>query len=196
MICLTEQGLREQVALPGSSLLIDDHMYPYFTDPGADCFAFDITTDGHSLPFVARALGLAEVEEEANFGGAFLWYARWDIGSPQLDKIGWSVVEKMRLASGETRPLEAAPVHRFREDESTQLQAFILQAMVFQWDADVLFMKLDRFAHVSHHRSVVLVTETRGARDECWSALESLNPKAASDRVRSLFLRPHVSVGH
>lgn len=193
MTCLTEQEFRELLGRLRPSISFDERLYPFFTDREADCFAINISTNGYSLPYLARVLGLAEVEEETYFGGAFLSYGLWDIGSPQLDKIGWAVVERMRLGYGEMRPLETAPIHRFREDEATQLQAFLLQAMVFQWDANLIFPTFDRFVHVSHHRSVVVAGKTKAIRDECWSALDSLGPAPATDQVRSLFLRPDTS---
>jgi hypothetical protein len=193
MICLTEQRLREQVALPGSSVSIDENMYPYFTDPGADCFSLDIPPQGSALPSLARAFSLLEAEDETYFHGAFLWYGLWNIGSPQVDRIGWVIVEKMRLGYGEARPLEAAPVHRFREDESTPLQAFLLQAMAFQWDVSLLHNTFDRLVHVSHDGYAAVATSTGEARERCWSLLEARNPRPASDRVRSMFIRPQAS---
>lgn len=139
MFCLTPEDLRKTLSSSRSSLSLDEGLYPYFDGPEADCFGFDTPTRGASLPALGRALALLQAEEESYFGGALLWFDLWGIGSPQLDRIGWSTVERMRLGYGETRSLEVAPAHRFRNDEPTQLQAFLLQAFIFQWDANLVY---------------------------------------------------------
>jgi len=192
MICLTREDFRKSIVKWSSGVFLDETFYPYCEGKDANCFVSDIPSKGSSLPVFARILTLLEAEDETYFHGAFLSFSLWDIGSPQLDKIGWAVVERMRLAYGEPRPLEVAPVQRFRDDESTQAQAFLLQPLIFQWDANLVHNTFDRFAHVSHDGYVVIGTATKEAYESCRLLLEPWNPRDPSDQLRALFCRPGV----
>ena len=194
MFCLTEDRFRESLRTSGLSLSLDNQLCPYYEETTADCFYLEVPARGSSLPPLVRALSLLEAGEETYFGGAFLWFDLWNIGSPQTDKIGWGITDKMRLAYGEFRPLEVAPVHRFREDELTELQAFLLQPFIFQWDANVVYPTLDRFAHVSHDGFVLVATRTNEIRELSRSLLDPWGPKAPPEKVRARFCRPGVSV--
>src|ERR1051326_7494254 len=46
---------------------------------------------------------------EADFTGGLLWLRRWYIGSPQLVRVGWRILEEMRRGNAESRSLEVAP---------------------------------------------------------------------------------------
>jgi hypothetical protein len=81
---------------------------------------------------------LGTQSDEALFYGALLWIRLWDIGSPQLEKSGWRLIERMRMGFGEHRPLEAASGHWFRADELVDLAAFTVPCLVYGWDAYVL----------------------------------------------------------
>ncbi len=193
MYCLTREEVRRELAVRELFLPVDDKFCPYFDESDADCFIADLPGRALSLPLLSRALSLLEAEDESQFSGAFLWFDLWDIGSPQLGKIGWAIVEEMRLAYGETRSIEVAPAHRFRGDESTQVQGFLLQALVFQWDANLVYSRRDRFVHISHDGFLLAAGKTKAVRDECWSRLEYLSPRPASDKVRARFCRPHLT---
>ena len=78
------------------------------------------------VPYFARVASLLNLEREDLFHGAVLWLTLWEIGGPQLEKTGWKMVEKLRLAFGETRAISAAPGHSFRSDEIVELNAFLL----------------------------------------------------------------------
>lgn len=194
MDCLTREEVRRALTLSVLPLPVDDKLCPYLDESEADCFSVDVPERGSSLPFLSRTLALLEVEEESQFAGGFLWFDLWDIGSPQLDKIGWTIVERMRLSYGEFRPIEAAPAHRFRSDESTQLQGLLLQPLIFQWDANLVYSKRDRFVHVSHDGFILVASKTRAAYEECWSQLRRFRPESASAQVRARFCRPRAAV--
>ena len=55
--------------------------------------------------YFARLAAMLGIENEGMFYGALLWITLSDIGSPQLEKTGWSMVEMMRRSFGENRPL-------------------------------------------------------------------------------------------
>jgi hypothetical protein len=189
-MCLTRDDVRKALCLPGLRLSLDARLCPYFEEKDTVCFGLDFPARISSLPALVRSLSLVEVEEDTYFGGAFLWFDLWSIGSPQLDKIGWATVERMRLSYGEMRSLEVAPAQRFREDESTQLQAFLFQAFAFQWDATVVYSRCDRFVHVSHDGYVVVVASSKEIRDNSWSFLEGWGPREVPDDIRARFCRP------
>ena len=128
-------------------------------------------------------------EAEENFNGALLWLTLWDIGSPQLEKIGWKLVEKMRLAFGETRPIDVAPGHWFRSDEFVELNAFLLPCFVFGWDMYLAPSGKDYFVHISHDEFWVVVTKTVVAHDEVSEQLRPLDPQPAHPKCFARFCR-------
>src|ERR1700677_3837129 len=54
------------------------------------------------VAYAARLLSLlGAFSDESGFYGALLWLRLWDIGSPQLEKSGWKMVERMRMGFGD-----------------------------------------------------------------------------------------------
>jgi hypothetical protein len=96
---------------------------------------------------VALARTILCFRGDTQFSGGFLWLQCWDIGSPQLVWPGWRILEDMRRAHGEPRPLEIAPAQSFREDEMVELHAFLIQVIAFAWVADYIPFAGDFFLH-------------------------------------------------
>jgi len=97
----------------------------YYDTPEANCIELKFPEKPMQVPYFTRVLSLLNTESEEHFNGALLWITLSTIGSPQLEKIGWKLVEKMRLAFGETRPLGVAPGHWFRSDEFVELKRLL-----------------------------------------------------------------------
>jgi hypothetical protein len=130
------------------------------------------------------------IEDESLFCGGLLWITLSTIGSPQLEKTGWKLVEKMRQGFGENRPLQTASGHFFRSDELVDLCAFLLPCFVFGWDAYIVpSSNNDFFVRVSHDEYWGVVARTREAYDKLFSELKDLNPMESSG-MRERFCRP------
>jgi len=129
--------------------------------------------------YLARVAAMFGVEDEGLFYGALLWITLHTIGSPQLEKTGWSMIEMMRRGFGENRPLEAAAGHWFRDGAVVELAAFILPCFVFGWDAYVVPNSGSCFLHISHDEYWVVVTRDQEAYDSALKSLSELNPEVA-----------------
>src|ERR1700674_5788775 len=89
----------------------------YYADPGAYCFELKSPEHPLRITYFARVASMMGINEEALFYGATLWITLSTIGTPQLDKSGWKLVERMRQGFGENRSLQTASGHFFRADE-------------------------------------------------------------------------------
>ena len=128
------------------------------------------------------------IENESRFGGALLWITLSTIGSPQLEKAGWKLVERMRQGYGENRPLEAARGHFFRTDELVDLSAFLVPCFVFGWDAYIVPNSNNFFVHISHDEYWGVVARTQETYDKLFSERKDLNP-TESHGMRQQFCR-------
>ncbi len=161
----------------------------YYDNAEANCIELKFPDTPMRVPYFTRVLSLLNTDTEEHFNGALLWLTLWDIGSPQLEKIGWKLVEKMRLGFGETRPIGVAPGHWFRSDEFVELNAFLLPCFIFGWDAYLAPSGQDYFVHISHDEFWVVVTKTAAAHKELLEQLKSLDPQSAHPRRLERFCR-------
>jgi hypothetical protein len=161
----------------------------YYDNAESNCIELEFPEKPMEVPYFARVASFLNLEREELFSGAVLWLTLWDIGSPQLEKTGWRTVEKMRLASGETRPIGAAPGHSFRSDEIVELNAFLLPCFVFGWDAYLLPSGADYFVYISHDEFWMVVTRTAAIHKQLLEELSDLAPLPAHDRCMARFCR-------
>jgi hypothetical protein len=124
----------------------------FYDSEGASCFRLTYPETPRRVTYAARLLSMLGAFEgdESTFNGALLWLRLWEIGSPQLEKAGWKMIERMRMGYGELRPLGEANAHWFRSDEIAELAAFIVPCFVFGWDAYILPSGGHTFGFVSH----------------------------------------------
>jgi hypothetical protein len=113
---------------------------------------------------------------EESFAGGFLWLHRWDIGSPQLVRPGWRILEDMRRAHGELRSLEAAPAQSFRVDEIVELHAFLIQVVAFDWVADFIPLVGGFFLHFKDNRQICVAAESSETLKELRTHFQDWNP--------------------
>ncbi|HLW43163.1 MAG TPA: hypothetical protein VKS00_01675 [Candidatus Acidoferrales bacterium] len=162
----------------------------YYADSGADCFELKFPETPLRITHFARVASMLGISEESLFYGALLWITLSTIGSPQLEKSGWKLVEKMRQGYGENRPLQTASGHFFRDDELVDLTAFLVPCFVYGWDAYVVpNARNDFFLRISHDEYWVVVARTKETYDKLFSKLKGLNPKE-SPGMRGRFCRP------
>lgn len=113
---------------------------------------------------------------EARFSGGLLWFQRWDIGSPQLVRVGWQIVEDLRRAHGDLQTLDIAPAECFRDDELSQLHAFLLQVIGFGWVADFVPSTRSFFVHFKDDRQVRFTTTSSDTFKDLRTAFSQWNP--------------------
>jgi hypothetical protein len=166
----------------------------YYDNQEANCIELKFPETPMRVPYFTRVLSLLNLEAEEFFNGALLWLTLWNNGSPQLEKIGWKLVEKMRLGLGETRPIEAAPGHWFRSDEFVELNAFLLPCFIFGWDAFFVPSGQAYFVHISHDEYWAVVTKTRAAYETLFKQLQPLAPQQAHPNVVARFCRSSSSI--
>jgi hypothetical protein len=161
----------------------------YYDNAEANCIELKFPEKPMQVPYFTRVLSLLNTDSEEHFNGALLWITLSTIGSPQLEKIGWKLVEKMRLAFGETRPIGVASGHWFRSDEFVELNAFLLPCFIFGWDAYLAPSGKDYFVHISHDEFWMVVTKTTAAHNEVLEQLKSFDPQPPHQRCLERFCR-------
>jgi hypothetical protein len=165
----------------------DDRGRPYYEDPEANALQLRFPETPLRATYFARLASMLGAEDESMFYGALLWITLSDIGSPQLEKTGWSMVDMMRRGFGENRPLEAAPGHLFRNGAVVELAAFLLPCFVFAWDAYIFPSRGDLFVHISHNENWAVMTRNAETYETVMSDLKNLDPQTGHRRLLQRF---------
>lgn len=162
---------------------------PYYSDPATNCLELKFPETPLRVTFFTRVIAMLGLEDESLFYGALLWVTQSQIGSPQLEKSGWKLIERMRAGYGENRSLQTTSGHFFRDDE-LDLSAFLIPCFVYSWDAYVVpNANNDFFVHISHNEYWGVVARTIEAYDRLFSELKGLGPQE-SPKMRERFCRP------
>ena len=161
----------------------------YYETAESNCIELKFPEKPSQLPYFTRVISLLNLDREELFYGAVLWLTLWDIGSPQLEKIGWNILERMRTGFGENRSISAAPGNSFRSDEFVELNAFLLPCFVFGGDAYLLPSGQDYFVHISHDEFWMVVTKTAEVHRQLSEQLRELAPEPAHERCLARFCR-------
>jgi hypothetical protein len=112
---------------------------------------------------------------ETSFHGGMLWLRRWDIGSPQLVRVGWKILEGMRRGHGDSKPLDIAPAQMFRDDDLVEAHAFLVQVIAFGWVADYVPIGAKYFLHFKDNRQICFSSAAEPAK-ELHNAFQMWNP--------------------
>lgn len=118
-------------------------------------------------------LGCHTVEE---FSGAMVWIRRTGIAVPEMEGVVRQTLERFRLGYGETRSLETAKAHIFRNDESSELAGVLLLILLAEWDAYVVHPTGDWVAAVNHDDYITVGIRTREAAERTRVSLEAWGP--------------------
>lgn len=157
----------------------------YCDDPEARVFLLKFPETPLRATYFARVASMLGTDgDEAMFYGALLWITLPDIGSPQLEKTGWSMIEMMRRGFGENRDLQAAPGHWFRNGAVVDLTAFLLICFVFQWDAFMIPSGGDFFVYISHDEYWIAVAKNDEAYKRILPYLADLEPEEDQGLLR------------
>ena len=164
----------------------------YYASSDANCIELRFPETPLRVTYFARVIPMLGIENESLFYGALLWITLSTIGSPQLEKTGWKLIERMRQGFGENRSLQVASAHFFRDDELVDLSAFLIPCFVFGWDAYVVpNSSNDFFVWIGHDQYWGVVTRTQAAYQSMFSRLKELDP-IESPRMRERFCRPTI----
>lgn len=151
-----------------------------FMQPG-EHKVFIVASEEHRLIKVL-AREFPAFRNEEFFSGGLLWLRRWDIGSPQLVKPGWLVLEGIPPAHGELRSLEGAAAQIFGEDEPVELHAFLIQAIASGGVIGLVPFAGGFFLHFEDNRHICVTAESPETLKELRKSFQRWNP-AHEDRV-------------
>ena len=113
---------------------------------------------------------------EAGFSGGLLWLERWDIGSPQMVRVGWQIMEDLRRARGDMQSLDLAPAQYFRDDELVPLQIFLLTVIGLGLVADFVPASRHLFVHFKDDGQICFTTNEADTFKELRTFFNRWNP--------------------
>jgi len=105
-----------------------------FSPPGQNALHFHYPTGEGQLVYFARALTTLH-HDEATFAGALVWMTEWGVWSEWTEDVGYQAVAMLRGDSEATANFMEAPGQLFNETELLQSAIFLLQPILFGWDA-------------------------------------------------------------
>jgi hypothetical protein len=123
---------------------------------------------------------------ESDFAGGLVWLRRWDIGVPEMVRAGWLILENIRRAHGDSRPLELAPAQLFRSDESVELQCFLIQVIAFGWVAEFVPSSGQFFAHFKDNRQICFESDSQETQRDLRKHFEGWSPTDEDPMVAKL----------
>ena len=141
-----------------------------------DQFGIRIDLPPEASRVVALAASLLAIEEDEGFYGALIWFTNWDIGTPQIERCGLKILEKMRHGYGVTASLENSPGQLFRSDELVDAHAFLTLPLFFGWDAFFMPHATRYFAYIRQNASLFLVTDSEQVSEKLMTFLRSYHP--------------------
>ena len=122
----------------------------------------------------------------AAFSGGLIWLRRWNIGTPQFIRVGWRIIEDIRRAHGDPRSLELAPAQLFRDDEFSEMQAFLMQVIGFGWVAEFVPSTAGFFVHFKDNRQVCFTSQSGDLLNSLRTDFSEWNPTEDDPMVTRL----------
>ena len=123
---------------------------------------------------------------ESDFCGGLLWLRRWSIGSPQMVRVGWRIIEDIRRVHGGPQSLEVAPAQLFRDDEFVDLHAFLAQVVGFGWVAEFVPSTGNFFLHFKDNRQVCFTAKSADVLNELRVDFARWNPTDEDPMVKRM----------
>jgi hypothetical protein len=128
-----------------------------------------------------RAVALARLcfpsSYEAPFQGAMIWFRDWGIWNALDEETGDFILQRLRAAHGETRPLIEAPGHIFGAHEFADARAFWTLPMIFGWDAILFPEQNDYFVFNSHDEVISFVSRTKETHSRLMKEFKDWEPE-------------------
>lgn len=126
---------------------------------------------------IALADYLVPTWEDVPFQGALLWIRERGVWGDYSENVGAMIVQQMRLAKGESEPLEVSPGHLFGPDELFEIHSYFVVPLLFGWDAFVVPENGDYFVFVSHDGVAEVVARTAASAKELRNRVEDWKPQ-------------------
>jgi hypothetical protein len=133
-------------------------------------FEIEIPRDALRILAFGYILATNGTGDDAGFRGGLLLMRAWDSWSESFERVGAHVVESLRGASMVGRA--EAPAQSFEVHEIVDANAFLLQPMLFQWDAYRIPTSGDFFVRMSHHSRANVVVRDRALFESLFERFE------------------------
>jgi hypothetical protein len=173
MISLDETGVADWCAKRGIQLRRGPSGTELSFDGANHCLIVRVPESGLRCVALAYVLLMASVrEDESEFKGCLFWLREWEIGSPQLDRVGHTVLRSLRAARGEAVSWHDAPGELFGPEEVGEANAAFVQPLIFDWDAYLVPSSGEYFVFSYHHEHLFVVSPTKSKLDEIGRSLQ------------------------
>jgi hypothetical protein len=140
-------------------------------------YCFTVGLEEKPSRVIALADYLVPTWEDVPFQGALLWIRARGVWGDYSENTGAMIVEQMRLAKGESEPLEKRPAHLFGPEELLQMHSYFVVPMLFGWDAFVIPESGDYFIFVSHDGVAEVVARNAEKVEELRQRVQDWNPQ-------------------
>jgi hypothetical protein len=162
------------------SVKITSDDYLYFDGQERRCIAIELPEKPYQL--VALANDLLPYTQSVPFQGALLWIRQWGVWNELVERVGLRVMEVMRRAHGETRPMGEAPGLLFDRQELVDLQVCFIQPLLVGWDAFLVPESGDYVVATSHDETTCVLGRTLQIHDRILAELQPWNPREDRER--------------
>jgi hypothetical protein len=109
--------------------------------------------------------------------GSLLWFTDWGMWNEIHERAGMFMLEQMREAQGEHKPVIQKPGQLFDSSEAIALQSFLILPVLFSWDAYLAPQSGEYFVFISHDESVKVVSGTQRVHEKLLEDLRTWDPK-------------------
>jgi len=145
-------------------------------EPGSPhCFTVGLEEKPSSV--IALANYLVPTWEDVPFEGALLWIREWGIWGHYSENTAAMIVQQMRLAKGESEPLDKHPGQLFAPEELIEMHSYFVIPMLFGWDAFLIPERGDYFIFVSHDGVAEVVARSAERFEELRQRVLNWNPQ-------------------
>lgn len=138
--------------------------------------SFTVKLQDSPYKVVAFASSCFQVDDNAPFEGAMIWYRDWGIWNRVDEETFAQTIQMLRAELGERRPLIDAPGHIFLNEEHVAARIFWTQPMLIGWDAILLPDKRDYFVFTSHDQVTAIVSRTSETHSRLIQEFKDWNP--------------------
>jgi hypothetical protein len=108
---------------------------------------------------------------------SLLLFTDWGMWNEIHERAGMFILEQMRAAHGEHKPLIQKPGQLFDISEAIALQSFLILPVLFSWDAYFAPESGEYFVFISHDESVKVVSGTLRVHQKLIEGLRTWDPK-------------------
>ena len=146
-----------------------------FTAAPSFCFKLDLPTKIYRVSNFVNYL--LPYEQGSLSCRSLLWFTDWGMWNEIHERAGMFMLEQMRAAHGEHKPLIEKPGQLFDSSEALALQSFLILPVLFSWDAYLAPESGEYFVFNSHDESVYVVSGTQRTHERLFEDLQIWNPK-------------------